>query len=299
MLGWLHPVVLSGSCRRFDFTAGLPNGVTYARSGAAGALTVDGRTTAFAADRAPVTDRGLLIEAGRTNRIRANTAATYWNGESVAGIGYAYATGVENGAAWVDVRMSGINASGGTAYPQVNFETAGHLSASEGQVWTLGFGYRLAAGSLAGVNYGGILPNINDYNGGGVVIAGTGAFGPLDGTLRQVEVHRTSAAGTASINVNLAVEVPAGASIDLTVRVYMVQLEEGSTRTSAIPTSGTATTRGLPTADVIAQSANWSAVYGASATIATGTTATGAAFDLVTGRPWVGLGNELRALAFD
>jgi hypothetical protein len=208
--------------------------------------------------------QGLLIEESRTNSIRNNTAQgavagtpgtlpTNW---ALGGISGGLATqivdtGAEDGIAYIDIRIFGTNSSGSSVFPGVFFDTTTGIAGTTGQVWAPSVYLKLAAGT--GVSFD---VAVHEANSGGaflrsVSIAGTSGI-PTTGALKTQRRSGsvTLGASTAFVRPLIACTVLNGASIDITLRIGLPQLELGAFATSVIPTTTTALTRSADVASV-------------------------------------------------
>lgn len=206
-------------------------------------------------------------EPGRTNAIRNNTNAGAVNG--VVGSGGALPTnwastlgtpngllltvvaaGSESGPGggtqnYIDLKFSGTVGAGGVNYG-IYFDSATNPAAAAvaGEIWTASIGSALAAGSMANINslsYG----LFERTSGGGGVVSTAQSFTPSSTKRRISHTRKLTGATTAFVAPYLNVIAPAAAVIDLTVRVYMPQLEKAADNSAPIATSGSAVTRVL------------------------------------------------------
>lgn len=204
-----------------------------------------------------------LVEPSRINKIRNNTMAGavagtpgtdayYWYRETVAGVTMSVVgAGVENGINYVDLRWAGTaTASGG-----LNFylETVNGVSAATGQAWSMSLFMRRVAGSTAGINSFNLFMQELTAAPALVTTGTQGISAPTTSPLCQqrYSFNRTTTGGgtVAFIRPLVHQSVTSGASIDITLRIGMPQLEQASVMSSVIPTSGTEVTR---PADVLA-----------------------------------------------
>ena len=295
----LAPRAIGGPALELDFVLGqygrsgesatafgALSGTSFSRAGAGTAYTVAGALAPFASGLARTTDRGLLLESARTNKVSCyNADPTDLTNIARSGDAAATLSVVDDTAALVAAGLSGV-CEGGRAFRLDNTAGSGNAIARiVGQVGntnlhTMSFWVRMAAsGGQAGLLNG---------SQSGFVSSGP-AFGALAGYAR---VTSSMTADTNSREMGL--RIPAGA----VAYFILMQIEEGASGSSPIVTAGTATTRGADVASVIAPGSvsTWSATYGVANATASGSVTPGATFDLVTGRPWLGVGNELKRL---
>ena len=296
------------------FTTALPPEVTYSRTGAATALTVAGAVSSFLANAAQITDRGLLLEPAATNR--------------------AWPSQVFNDARWpvlnASVTANQVVAPDGTTTADAiidNATSARHILYQDTGAFPSNsagvFSVYLKQGTA---RYAHIqLSQASTYHGVVVdlqtgLVTSTATTGGLSGVTTLVEaaangfwrvsvsyVLSTVPVATYLIlaGSNAAVPTydgngnPTYVGTGLAFYAWQAGLQVGAVATSPIFTTSAAATRALPTATVVVPAGRTKAraTYGLSNTIADVTGLTpGATFDLVTGRPWIGLGNELKTL---
>lgn len=301
------------------FTSSLPPSVSYSRTGAATAFTVAGVVVPFAANAPQLTDRGLLLEPARTNLLTRsqeidNAAWTKANATVSADAVLApdgtltadrltentapsVAHGIYRGATIVAGQTYSISTFG-KANGRSQFLLWGEGDSSNGPAIAVD----MAAASITatGVTAG----------------AAGGAYASSSLLALADSWYRPSVTGTAKSDQTavychpLLLNAPASTTPNPAQLTYTgdgtsgayfwgAQLEVGSSPSSYIPTTTAAATRGLPTATVVVPPGKTvaRATYGLSNTVVDVTGLTpGATFDLVTGRAWVGLGNELKTL---
>jgi hypothetical protein len=197
---------------------------------------------------------GLLAEEARTNSIRNSTMQgavagtpgtlpTNWSVNAVSGLAWSVAgLGVEGGLPFVDIRFTGT--ATGTSSSSIQFETNTGVSAANSQTWTVSNFVKVQSGSLTGISAtrlgweersGAFL----DTRQGTVSIAS-----PVDlRAARLTFVATNENASTTFIKPYLGLTPVNGATIDITLRIGLPQLELGASASSPIPTSGAAATR--------------------------------------------------------
>jgi hypothetical protein len=170
------------------------------------------------------------------------TAPTNWTFVVPSGLtGTVVGTGTENGTPYVEYRWAGtVNAAGQILIAY--FESgAGSPAASSGQTWTNSASVRLTGGSLAGVN---MVIGMDELDAGNaLLVGGTVAFAPSAaalGTSRPAYTRTLTNASTAKVRPYVYSALANGATIDITLRIGLPQLEQGSVARAPIATTGTA-----------------------------------------------------------
>jgi hypothetical protein len=258
-----------------DFTtANLDSRITFARAldtatriNSSGQLEVVlADTPRFDYDPTTLVCKGLLIEESRVNSLRNNTmqgvvagtpgtTPTNWVVSSTAsGITReVVGTGTDNGVDYIDLRYYGTASSAVTV--QINFESNTQIAASNGQTWTASTYLKLVAGSIANTTSRLLILAGRDALGNTVAGQQATSVGITPTTANILSQRSTLSFTFSSVLVAFArssfqFNVASGATIDLTLRVGLPQLELGAFATSVIKTSTAAVTRNADVASM-------------------------------------------------
>jgi hypothetical protein len=155
-------------------------------------------------------------------------------------------TGTESGVSYVDIRLIGLPYTAGPQ--QIALETTTGVPASVGQTWTASLFHRLISGSLATSGIGSSHFTINSFDSSGTGLANSnpGVATPTGAGLSTQRVSGSwtlTGATTAYTRFSYYFTVTIGTPVDITLRIGMPQLEQGTTATSIIATSSAAVTR--------------------------------------------------------
>jgi hypothetical protein len=209
----------------------------------------------------PVTGQslGLLVEEQRINSIRNNTmvgavagtpgiSPTNWsvsttNAQLTASI---TSVGVDSGIAYLDIQLSGTVTAQRNC--DIGSEATNVIAAVSGQTWTQSSYFKLIGGSFA--NVADVFLQANTYTSGGAYIT-TPWFTPIAprptsaglATQRYTAGASLAGATTAFIAPFIKISTATSGLIDITLRIGLPQLEQGSGATSAIPATTAAVTR--------------------------------------------------------
>lgn len=243
-----------------EFTTGryvgaTPANLTVVRASTAYADNTAGVWTSFGANVARITDKGLLVEEGRTNSIRNNsmqgavagtpgTMPTNWTINGPAGLTFSViGTGVDQGVDYVDLRITGTaGASGDVAIRPDGYASASAVAAV-GQAWTGSIFIKLISNSGAAPTFTTV---IDEFTGAGAYLTGAilAQSAPTTGNFQRYVQTRTMAnASTGRTTFETRVQVTNGQTYDITLRYGWPQLELGAFVTSPIRTTSAAVVR--------------------------------------------------------
>ena len=242
--------------------------ITFTRTTSGTRVGPDGYIEVIPADQPrfdfdPVTGEclGLLIEEGRQNLVRNNTAqgAVVGTPGTAPTNSYFYifpsgisreitAIGVENGITYFDVRYYGTSASTGEISwaPQV----ATLSPVTVGQTVSASVYLKVVSGDFTSI--GSLSIRVLDYGPGYLRESSTPYSTSLlqSPTLLRYSHTRTTGASTTGVVFSITLNKTASGPVDVTLRIGMPQIEVGSFPTSVIPTFGTAVTRTADNASI-------------------------------------------------
>lgn len=269
-----------------DFEGGDYALATFGRVGAGTAFRADGTLAEFASGAARVTDAGLLLEGAATN-LFPQWRTTTWNPAGSAPPAAPVAATVDG---YPCVAVTFEAAGDARGYAVCRARAVAQATVLRGSAFTVQTMMRLSRPLEPGEH---------------VVVYWTGTGGMAEWRPRGVEWERRTATSTFG-GEGAATQYPVAfraSALGSPVTVYLThhQAEQTAAPSSPIPTAGASATRGADSASLIvpAGCTAWSAVFGAGRIEVGGSGLTpGAAFDLVAGRPWIGVGNELKRVRF-
>lgn len=157
--------------------------------------------------------------------------------------------GTEDGIPYIDLRYSGTYDGSGS--PSLYMEAAGQVAATVGQSVAMSMYARLVGGSLSGITAFNV--GYTENTGGTVNTSGVAAFNPTNAPLRTQRpslIRVTTSAGTTSVRPRPRFDMTNGAAIDFTLRIGLPFIELNTLVSPAIPTSGSAVTRAIETAEL-------------------------------------------------
>ena len=242
---------------RVTFTRALDTATRINSSGQLEVVLAD--TPRFDYDPTTLACKGLLIEESRVNSLRNNTmqgvvagtpgtTPTNWIVSSTAsGITReVVGIGTDNGVDYIDLRYSGTATS--ALAVQINFEGNTQIAAANGEAWTASAYLKLAAGSTTNTTSRILVLAGRDVAGNSVAGQQAVSSGITPTTTNILSQRSTlsftfSSASVAFVRSSFQFSVANGATIDLTLRVGLPQLEKGAFATSVIKTSTAAVTR--------------------------------------------------------
>ncbi len=284
-----------GGRRLWDFEDGdYGPFATFVRTGAGTAFTVGGLIQQFATGVPRVTNKGLLLEGASTNVLpwSMDLSNAVWIASAIAKTATSITEQASSGQH--SVRQAAI------AHPTGNFAFSAIIKHRSGAR----FMSLYPQGSVAA--HAVIDPRTGAVTGsGGAQFVSAGALSLAPGLYLARLTYAASGTPAVQPHIYLSNSQTLAAPTytgDGTsgVDVLAVQVEAAAP-TSPIPTATGSATRGADSAALTVPPGctSWEAVYGDGRTEVSGSGLTpGASFDLVTGRPWIGLGNELKSVRF-
>jgi len=247
----------------FGFMAGsLPPGATLTRASTGWYFDSAGVLQSAANDAArfnynpdTLALQGLLVEPPCTNGIRNNTmigtvagtpgtAPTNWvvtstiNNVTREIVG----SGVEDGIAYIDIRYYGTPSA--SAFLFITFEGTTVIAGMAGQTWTASVYCRLIAGALTNIS---VAQTLSERSGAGSTVDSVSSAMTPTGTALRTQRHNltrlyTNASTLFSVNY-ISIAYTSGQALDVTLRIGLPQLEQGSGASSPIKTSSAAVAR--------------------------------------------------------
>lgn len=209
---------------------------------------------------------GLLVEEQRTNSIRNNTMQgavagtpgtlpTNWS--LLGGTGLTteiVGIGTENGITYLDLRFSGTT---GNTFTGFQFDVGSHFGMTTATAYTASVYLKRVAGSLTNLNQPGIYIRYNLSPSGQIDISAS--VGSLAAPTAALAQSRYAVTGTTTGTLSgvgavfLLFNHSSGVAVNLTLRIGMPQIEQGSFATSVIPTTSSAATRNADVAEIVQQ----------------------------------------------
>jgi hypothetical protein len=195
----------------------------------------------------------LLMEEARTNSIRNNTmtgatagtpgiAPTNWGiGTNSSGLSTSViGTGTEAGVTYIDVRFFGTTTVATEFF--ITPEPGTNVTATNGQIWTGSFYAKIVAGSTTNLTSVNVITRVVNSSGTGLTAAiGSSGLNLLSAnslvTNRFFATVTAADATTAAAQTYFRATHSSGVAVDITLRIGMPQLEQGSGSTSVIGTS--------------------------------------------------------------
>lgn len=171
-----------------------------------------------------------------------NTVAT------TAGLTYeviAFGTDADNNRPYMDLKMSGTTSATASV---IHFGATNHFAAVQGETVTLSMGWKLVAGALT--NISSFYTTIVERNSGSSQLSGisttigsspTSIYAPFSQTLTLTQ------ATTAFVQARFGLNFASGVAVDITLRIYLDNLEKQPYPTPRIPTTSVEVTRAAPT----------------------------------------------------
>lgn len=277
-----------GSERIWDLTLAEAPDLVFGRESAATAPAPSGGLVVFARDAPRRTGRGLLLEAAATNKLAVRNATPEdLSGLIKGGDAAATLTLVDDMPALAAAGLTTVCTTGRVFRLDNSLGTGSATVLVEGAVGTLtAHSVSLWARAVRAAGAENIRPGL--YASPNSTVTST-AFSGLAAYRRLVVENVMPTSGTNRLGVR--------AEPGATVWFILPQLETGAQASSLIVTEGAPASRAAEAASLPTPpgASRFTAVHGDAGLSVSGPVS-GAAFDLVEGRPWIGLGKELKRL---
>ena len=198
---------------------------------------------------------GLLIESSNTNSIRNNTMQgvatgtpgtmpSHWAISNNVGLTSSIVgTGTDSGISYIDLQLSGTTTA--TNNFQVLFESSTQIAGTQNQLRAVSAFIKLQAGTTTGLTATTIYL-AEETSGGSYLTEGGTAFTLTSAALNQDRYYygRTlTNASTTYVTPFLQLNFSSGATVNMTLRIGMPQVESGTVSSSVIPTTTVGMTR--------------------------------------------------------
>ncbi|MCA3700824.1 MAG: hypothetical protein IOB84_13710 [Brevundimonas sp.] len=220
------------------YGSAFPAGWSFSRTGAATALDLAGNVIQFATGVPRITNRGLLVEEGRTN-LFLNSA--------LAGGGSAPTSWFWDIGTGTSAPVSSVYLSGGTAYQQTATAQRPFIrqqpAVAANTTYTASF---LVEANPNGIDAQNMILAVGLPAGASQSYPQGGTFVPVAGQRVLLQIVVAATAGTAQVRCGVGVQANATGSLTFS----LPQFETGTAATSPIITTGAAGTRGVDTAGV-------------------------------------------------
>lgn len=191
---------------------------------------------------------GLLTEEGRTNYTNnqltgassgtPGTLPTNWSDFNLGSLTRTLTVGTDQGVPCLDIRLNGTTNT--TSYSLICPDPG--ATAANTQTWTAASYIRLQAGSMT--NISGISLAIQEYNNGTWLNQNGNTFIPSPVYQRTIHTRTLNQATTNNVKSTLDFSWSSGVAIDITLRIILPTLEQGTSALSPIFTSTTSVSRG-------------------------------------------------------
>lgn len=226
--------------------------MSFTRATSAWAFNSAGVLVPFASGQAAIVDKGFLSSSDRVNGLRnsvftggvaPSTIPTNYTSINGAGITRTYAYGTLGGIIpYMDVRFSGTSAD--AVGPDIRFDVPNNIAAANGQTWTQSAYIQIIGGSKTGFTNIALQAFVRDSGAAALVSRVTSITTALSSSVQRFSNVFTIVEPTAAyVQPILALSYNSGTAIDITLRIYLPQLEQGAYASAPILTTNAAVTR--------------------------------------------------------